>query len=160
LISIFPYDGLLKKAIGKIKYHFVTDLVEEFIGLTLSYWPSFETKKAILIPIPLYWQRENWRGFNQAELLGRKIAKAFGWEVRTDILIRQKHTQPQIELKSEARQQNIRGAFKINTDDKLILNSKLVLFDDVWTTGSTLKEACKTLKKAGVKEVWGLTICR
>jgi len=89
------------------------------------------------------------------------LAEKFGWQVRTDILLRHKHTKPQTDLKGKERKVNIRGAFKINSNCKLsILNSKLILFDDVWTTGSTLRECGKVLKRIGVKEAWGLTLTR
>lgn len=172
LISLFPYAGLIKTAIGKLKYHFMTDLVEDLSALMMRIVEANKDQvkllnylkkddKSILLPVPLYWQRENWRGFNQAELLGEKLAKHFGWQIRTDILIRQKRTQPQMSLKANKRQENIHGVFKVNQNNQAsILNSKLILFDDVWTTGLTLKEAAKTLKKAGFKKVFGLTICR
>ncbi len=173
LISLFPYEGIIKTVLGKLKYKFMTDLTNELVGLIIQTikmnlknrfkllnWLLNE-KKSILVPLPLYWQRENWRGFNQSELLGGQIAKHFGWEIRNDILIRQKFTQPQVGLKSSKRQQNIQGAFKINPNFKVKdFKSNILLFDDVWTTGSTLKEAGKILKKGGVKKVWALTICR
>jgi len=114
----------------------------------------------MLVPIPLYWQRENWRGFNQAELLGRKLADYFGWQLRNDVLIRQKATLPQVGLEASQRQKNIQGVFRINYNHQIPKDFSLLLFDDVWTTGSTLKEAGGVLKRAGFKKVWGLTICR
>ena len=121
--------------------------------------PRFE--KPILIPVPLHPRRERWRGFNQSELLGKKLANHFGWQVKTDILSRQRYTQPQMSLKGQERKTNIIKAFKVNSPlSDLIFSSPLIVFDDVWTTGSTLKEAGKALKMAGFKNVWGLTICR
>jgi ComF family protein len=173
LVSIFPYEDMMKIALSKLKYKFITDLAKELVDsiiriIELNLTDQFKSlkwlfmdHKSILVPIPLYWQRENWRGFNQSELLGKKIAKHFGWEMRTDVLIRQKSTQPQVGLKSDKRQENISGAFCLNSNWKLeIRNWKFIIFDDVWTTGSTLKEAARVLKIAGAKEVWGLTICR
>lgn len=172
LVSLFPYEGSIKTAIGKLKYHFMTDLIEDLSDLMIRIIKANKDKfkllnyleknsESILLPIPLYWQRENWRGFNQSELLGGKLAKHFNWQMRTDILTRQKQTQPQMSLKANRRQENIHGVFKVNKNDKdSILNSNIVLFDDVWTTGWTLKEAAKTLKKSGFKKVFGLTVCR
>jgi len=171
VISLFPYEGMIKKAIIKLKYHFVTDLVEELSALIiktikqekeLTWFKNLsKRKKVILIPLPLHYRRLNWRGFNQSELLGRKIAEAFDWQVRNDLLIRQKATQPQVGLKGNKRYQNIKGAFKINSNSKIRESkSEILLFDDVWTTGSTMKEAQRVLKKAGFKRVYGLTICR
>jgi len=171
VISLFSYEGVIKKAIIKLKYHFVTDLVEELSALiikAISQEKEFlwlknlrRRKKVILIPLPLHYRRFNWRGFNQSELLGRKIAEGFGWQLRSDFLIRQKDTQPQVGLTGDKRYENVKGAFRINSDSKMINPEyRILLFDDVWTTGSTLKEATKVLKRAGFKKVYGLTICR
>jgi ComF family protein len=170
LISFFPYKGLMRTAIGKLKYKFITDLADDLLFLirhvvrTKNHFKYlkrfFPKKKTILIPIPLYWQRENWRGFNQSKLLGEKLAKYFHWQLRDDILIRQKATQAQVELRARQRQKNIQRAFKIKPNIQISQDSRILLFDDVWTTGSTLKEAAKVLKKAGFKKVYGLTICR
>jgi len=172
LTSIFPYEGIIKTAISKLKYKFITDLAKELVGsmvrtIELDLLVQFKSlkwffmdHKSILIPIPLYWRRENWRGFNQSELLGKRLADHFHWQLRTDILIRQKHAQPQVKLKGDERQQNIHGAFKISPNIQIFQYPNIVIFDDVWTTGSTLNEAAETLKKAGAKRVWGLTICR
>ena len=161
LISCFFYEGMIKKAIVKLKYHFLTDLAEELVELMILFgpWPRF--KKPILVPIPLHPRRERWRGFNQSELLGKKLANHFGWQTRTDLLSRQRYTPPQMSLKGQERKTNIIKAFKINSHlPDSIFKSQLIVFDDVWTTGSTLKEAGKALKMAGFKNVWGLTVCR
>lgn len=159
LMTIFGYQGMIKEAIGKLKYKFVTDLANELIGLIprqRDYFQSF-----LLVPLPLHSRRQRWRGFNQAELLGEKLAKKFNWQMETNLLVRHRHAQPQMKLKGKERKQNIRGAFKINPDFKRSkIKSKFILFDDVWTTGSTLKEAGKVLKRAGAKEVWGLALAR
>lgn len=166
LTSIFLYQGIIKKAIGKLKYRFVTDLAEELINLTCQYFDNYKSyfinhKSYILIPVPLHSRRLRWRGFNQAELLGKMLAKEFNWQILTDILTRHKYAKPQIKLRGKERKENIRGVFQINPNCKLlIVNSKFVLFDDVWTTGSTLRECGKVLKMAGAKEVWGLTLAR
>ncbi len=154
LTSIFAYEGIVKEAIGQLKYKFITDLAEELIGLTpkLPYFKSFT-----LVPIPLHPRRQRWRGFNQAELLGKILARKLGSGIRNDVLIRYKYTKPQVDLKGKERKKNIRNAFKITPKAKL---KKVILFDDVWTTGSTLRECGLVLKKAGVKEVWGLTLAR
>ncbi|MCX6724568.1 MAG: ComF family protein [Candidatus Shapirobacteria bacterium] len=178
LVSLFPYEGIIKNAISKLKYHFVTDLAEELFVLMIRTCLAGrqvtrveenrfkllshlrQDSKVILLPIPLHWRRENWRGFNQSELLGKKLADHFGWQLRNDVLIRQKHTQPQVKLRGDKRQQNIQGAFKISPNIQISQYPNIVIFDDVWTTGSTLNEAGKALKMAGFKSVWGLTICR
>jgi competence protein ComFC len=169
LIVFFPYQGILKKAIGKLKYYFITSLIEELSELILKValrqlnsQSSFLKNKVILLPVPLYKKRQNWRGFNQAELLAKNLSRNFNWEVRTDFLIRSKSTPPQVGLKGKERETNLKEVFVFNHKIKMadFLKVKIILFDDVWTTGSTLKEAARVLKKAGFKKVFGLTICR
>ena len=171
VISFFPYKGLPKKAIIKLKYGFVTDLADELVGLMLKVidqkkefsWLKKigQKRKVILVPLPLHPRRWRWRGFNQSELLGKKLAKALGWKLEIKLLVRQKNTLPQVSLKSEARRQNIKNSFVITQKITPFLKRTLIiLFDDVWTTGSTLKEAEEVLKKAGFQKVLRLTICR
>lgn len=171
LTSIFVYEGIIKEAIGKLKYKFITDLAEELIGLSTKYLPPGFHSEGIprreqpqalstLIPVPLHPRRQRWRGFNQAELLGRILAEKFNWQVQSKILVRHRYTKPQVDLKGKERRKNIRGAFKIVPKAKVKNLEKVFLFDDVWTTGSTLRECSQVLKRAGAKEVWGLTIAR
>jgi ComF family protein len=116
----------------------------------------------VLVPIPLHPRRLRWRGFNQAELLGELIAKNLGIKFIPDLLIRVKNTEPQVKLDKDQRQINIRHAFILNKNSQFdnLKICNFVLFDDVWTTGATLKEAGKVLKRNGTKKVWGLTIAR
>jgi ComF family protein len=150
----------------------VTDLAEELIGLADFSDLIVLTKPCnssliirnsfMLIPVPLHPRRKRQRGFNQAEILGEMIADKFKWQCRADILKRTKHTKPQVELTGEERQKNIKGAFEINQEisSELRLAPQVILFDDVWTTGSTLKECGRVLKKSGARQVWGITLAR
>jgi len=168
LTSIFAYKGVVTKAIKKLKYKFVKDLAEELVELFLSFcgeeklFSDFcRLPNVTLVPIPLHPQRLRWRGFNQAELLGELIAKNLGIKFVPDLLLRVKNTKPQVELDKDQRQVNIHGAFKKNPNSQFaIRNSLILIFDDVWTTGATLKEAGKVLKRNGAKKAWGLTIAR
>ena len=168
LTSIFVYKGVVKRAIAKLKYKFVTDLAETILELFLSFCGEDKAftklvrqKNIILVPVPLHWQRKNWRGFNQAELLGQMIARKLGINFLPDLLIRVRNTKEQTKLKKEKRLKNIHGAFKINHCPSVINHQpSIILFDDVWTTGATIKECAKVLKKRGFKKVWGLTLAR
>ncbi|TSC53108.1 MAG: putative amidophosphoribosyltransferase [Microgenomates group bacterium LiPW_16] len=100
----------------------------------------------VLTPVPLHWWRLRWRGFNQAEILGKMIAEKLEIKFVPDLLTRKKPTRPQVELEGKARRENIA--------------SNILLFDDVWTTGVTLRACGNVLKRAGVKSVWGLTLAK
>lgn len=166
LTTVFAYGGLIEKAIKKIKYHFVSDLSSELVELFLSFigedktFAEFCREKPILIPIPLHAARLRWRGFNQSELLGRLIAENLGLDFAPDLLARVKNTQPQVELDKEKRGQNIKGAFSLAPSILVSQSPSILLFDDVWTSGATLREAAKVLKRAGTTKVWGLTLAR
>ena len=163
LFSVWEYTSVPRKLIIQLKYKFVEEAACDLargVSLELSkscpYWLK---GKNTLVPIPLYWRRENWRGFNQAKNVGELIAQQMGWEFK-DLLVRTKNTKHQVGLKGEERKTNVGGIFQIEKWIVLNLNKKIVLFDDVWTTGSTLKEATKTLKAEGFAQVYCLTLAR
>jgi ComF family protein len=161
LTSIFAFDGVIKEAIGKLKYRLITDLIEELVNLSVDHLPNRLTRSLILVTVPLHSRRQRQRGFNQAELLAQPLGKQFNWQIETNYLIRTKATQPQIKLKGKQRKTNVQKAFKLKPQARAkVRNKKLVLFDDVWTTGSTLRQAGQVLKRAKAKEVWGLTLAR
>ena len=169
--AIFRYQSLVEKVIQQFKYQYQTDLGRTILEMVLSFvgedkaFVCFASQpKVFLVPVPLHWLRKNWRGFNQAEILGAMIASKLDIGFVADLLVRQKYTQPQSRLKKKKRLKNIRGAFKIN-HKSLISNhppagGSVILFDDVWTTGATLKECAKVLKRNGFKKVWALTLAR
>jgi ComF family protein len=113
----------------------------------------------VLVPIPLHWWRERQRWFNQSELLAREIGTQLSLAVQTDILIRSKKTAPQAGKKRAERMRSMQGVFTLQTLKKhQKLPHSIILLDDVWTTGATMREAARTLKRAGVTQVWGLTL--
>jgi ComF family protein len=165
LTSVWDYDGVIKKAILALKYKYSTEagreLAETFIRSLKASNSSFLTpNSSFLIPIPIHWHRENVRGFNQSVEIGKIVANEMGWKFIPDLLVKEKSTASQAALSVEDRKQNLRGVFSFNPNYVLNSNSSILLFDDVFTTGSTLKEAAKVLKHAGVKKVWGLTLAR
>lgn len=118
----------------------------------------------VIIPVPLHKRRLRWRGFNQAELLTKsvseKISPGFDIPVFSDLLIRKKYTQPQMNIKGyAARQKNMRDVFGV-VDKKIIKDRRVWLVDDVCTTGATLFACAEALKRAGAKEVWSIVIAR
>lgn len=166
LTTIFEYSGIVEKIIKEIKFEFIYDQFKELMELAVSclgedvgFSNNFDSKM-ILIPIPLHTKRLRWRGFNQSELLGKCLAKKLGIKIAPRLLQRIKNTQTQSLLKKEDRQTNIKNAFIVNPNfpKKFLYNSKLIIFDDIWTTGATMRECAKVLKQNGVKFVWGVTL--
>lgn len=162
LTAIWEYEGVIRKAILSLKYKYATLVGQELTDLFLHHLLKgcllFNAK--ILVPIPLYWYRENTRGFNQSIEIGKFISAQMGWKFAPDLLIKKKPTASQVELKGDERHQNLKGVFTVNSNYVLSTAYSVLIFDDVFTTGSTLREAAKVLKRAGVTKVWGLTIAR
>src|SRR3972149_2452937 len=164
-ISLWKYQGVVRKAVLGLKYKFALEIAGELAAHTtnaIKNYTGFMPQEVVLVPIPLYWLRGNWRGFNQVEAVGKGIASSLGWKFASDLLIRKKSAKPQAELKGEQRKQNVRGIFAVNPKYQplAISHQSFILFDDVWTTGSTLKEAAKVLKRAGINNLWALTLAR
>lgn len=118
--------------------------------------PTPPERPALIVPVPLHRQRLRRRGYNQALELARPLARALDMPCRHDALHRERDTAAQTELDRSARRRNVRGAFHLRTD--IELPSHVILLDDVMTTGATLAECTRVLKRAGVKrvDVWAL----
>lgn len=167
LWSLGVYQDPLRKAIKQLKYGRVGNLAEDLVDILVEYWTKYQPfvldqiKKDkgqgwVVIPVPLHWWRGNNRGFNQSVLIGQILSKKLGLAY-CDALKRIRHTKPQFKLKSYDRHQNIRNAFAL--DSRLsALDTNVLLVDDVWTTGSTLRECGYVLKRAGARKVWALTL--
>lgn len=158
------YAGVVRKATIRLKYRFSYDVASELVNNYISKAKEYDLpfpKKAIIVPVPLHLAREKWRGFNQSEILGRGISKKLGYKFIPDLLLRRKKSVPQAQLKGEERKKNIRGAFAFNEFYKdFDKTTEIFVFDDVATTGSTLKEAVKVLKRKNFKRVSIMTIPR
>lgn len=115
-------------------------------------------KKPMLVPIPLHPSKLKKRGYNQSDLLAQGLGQKFDL-LCCDVLMRQYNTQSQYGLKREERIKNIKGAFLLQLGFGQTIHGKCIfLIDDVLTTGTTLSEAGRVLKKAGAKEVYGVTL--
>jgi ComF family protein len=110
----------------------------------------------LIVPVPLHRARLRRRGYNQALELARPLARALGVPCRFDLLSRERDTSAQTELDRAARRRNVRGAFRLRAG--IALPAHVALLDDVMTTGATLAECARILKRAGVKrvDVWAL----
>jgi ComF family protein len=112
-----------------------------------------------IVPVPLHRKRLRERGFNQAQLLGRVLAKQWRINLSVHNLRRVRWTEPQIGLCAADRERNVRGAFQV-ADPARFEGRRLLLVDDVYTTGSTVEECARTLKRAGAEEVMVITVAR
>jgi ComF family protein len=113
----------------------------------------------LLVPVPLHWTRLFHRRYNQAALLAQAIRSAGGPDVAVDWLVRRRPTPAQGRLGPAARERNVRGAFAIK-DGRSFASKRVVIIDDVMTTGATVEECARVLKRAGASSVGVLTLAR
>ena len=168
LVSIWNYEGVTKKLVNNIKYKRVFHAIPEFtkrgievmvkdtprFQLFLSFFFSKETK---IVYVPIYRKKERLRGFNQAALIAKILGEIIDKEI-SPLLVKTKNTLAQANLDKEERMENVRDVFNSSAIDADSYN--IIIVDDVWTTGATMRECCKVLKKAGAKKVWGFTLAR
>lgn len=170
--SAIPYNKTAKKLIYNFKYKpylsslnkFLGDLLYEALAQNESFNRVLGSSSSwVLVPIPLYPSKLRSRGYNQAEILAKEVGKKFNFDVG-NLLFRVKETKTQYGLKLPQRKKNIKGAFAINssfiTNHSSLKNLSVFLVDDIVTTGSTLLEAAKVLKREGAGKVIGITLAR
>lgn len=149
----------VRELVHALKYRRVRDIGAVLATLLFeycSYYSLVFPKDAVLVPLPLHKKRERTRGFNQAELIARHFGRRIGLGVNTDILRKMKPTVPQVELLSHERKENVKDAFSVFYPEK-IREKTVILIDDVKTTGATIEEAARMLKKAGARRIWAVT---
>ncbi len=158
-ISAFIYNDAMQRSIFRFKYgnrkeyaHFFVQSMARIGGREIK-----ALRPEALIPVPLHKKRLFERGFNQAELLAKGLSKELGIPVITGLLERRKNTAPQKMLSREARRKNLKKAFQLSSCDVKL--KRVIVIDDIYTTGSTLDEIAFLLKGAGVQEVYGFTLC-
>jgi ComF family protein len=152
------YRGGIAGAIQRFKYHGDITLASE-LGLFLNQVDLSELLFDTIIPVPLHPKRLRKRGFNQAVLLGKILSRKTGRPMPLKALRRIRNTVPQVELHHSERQKNVRGAFAVR-DPAVIADRNVLLVDDVFTTGATVNECARVLKKSGAGAVYVLTLAR
>jgi len=151
-------NKLLQRLIHSYKYRYVKDLSQIFFRLLKKFFNHYQLDNNFLITsLPLHLKRLRLRCFNQAEELANHLADFYHIDYDPDLLKRIKNTKPQARLDKEQRSKNIKNAFALQRG---CYGRKVIIVDDVFTTGSTLNECARILKKAGAKEVWGLVIAK
>ena len=158
--SAFVYDDFSKKLILDFKFHDRTDLASLLAKmLYVAGEDIFRSGVDIIIPVPLHYTRLIWRKYNQSSLLATELSKLTGISSNNFILRKARRTKPQVECNGAARLSNLRGAFVVK-NPSLIQGKRILLIDDVLTTGATLRECALALKRAGAKSVDALTVSR
>lgn len=161
--SLWLYDQTMKQSIIGFKYknckeyaEYYADEVARQLGKEIkSIGPD------ILVPVPVHGSRKRQRGYNQAELLAVEIGRRLHIEVKPDLLIRTVKTKPQKELSNVERMKNLEKAFAVSEKyvNQLSKFHKLMLVDDIYTTGSTIEACTKVLQRAGASDIYFIALC-
>ena len=154
-------DHPLREVVQKFKYARKVSLGRPLGRLMARGCQEFlrEIDPDVIVPVPLYPKRLRWRGFNQSVLLAREVSRAYGIPMDPFLLQRRRETAAQTRLAEEERRRNVRGAFKLDPD-RPIRGKRVLIVDDVYTSGATVNECSRTLKQGGAKEIYVLTLAR
>lgn len=169
IIASYFKHPVLRETIYHYKYGFIKKLAWPLAKILLNklfLLDTFPFELFTFTAVPLHEKRRRWRGFNQSELLGKKLQKLFSLnhldiEFVPNILIRHRYLKPQMKIHSTLdRKKNITGCFSINQELNFKLPDRIIIIDDLITSGATLEECAKVLKLRGVRKVWGLVLAR
>jgi ComF family protein len=161
LIYIDNYKSKIRSKILSMKFNSKAYIAEYFVDILIrnekitKYLKRFD----MIIPVPMQKNKKMERGYNQTELLGIELEKNLNVPCKVDLLIKIKNNRTQSLLKSKERLENVKNVFKIiNTEE--IKGKNIIIIDDIFTTGATIKECSKLLKLSGAKKICALVIAK
>lgn len=157
--SVFLYERGIRQAVNRLKFYNHREYVPFFSACLyakgrpyLSGW-----KIRCIIPVPMHPKKRAERGFDQAQLLADGLSQLSGIPVLSDVLLRTRYTKSSRKLGREHRLANLRGAFRVR--EGAVIPEPVLLIDDIYTTGTTMDNAARALRKAGVRQIFFLTLC-
>lgn len=160
------YRGPMRLIVRGLKYSYLT-VISDLIEQLILYYIERETMylpAAVLMPAPVHRQVLRKRGYNQAEVIAEELARVWGLPILRDVVVKTRANVSQTRLNRQQRKLNVKGVFDWGIDleeaGKLLAGQKVIVVDDVVTTGATMSEMAGLLKKSGVSEVWGFALCR
>lgn len=161
LFSALKYENIVREKIIKYKFNEKSYLYKTFVKIIIKNKKIYSFLKLydIIISVPMHKLKKSVRGYNQSELIAKEISKQIEIKFEKNILVKQINTEVQSTLTKTQRMKNVKGAFSI-TDFTKVRGKKIILVDDIYTTGSTVNECGKILKQAGAKEICVVTIAK
>ena len=158
-VSLYEYSDGIKQSIYRFKYHNKQEYADIYAkeiaqrcGIVINAW-----NPDVMIPVPIHASKLKKRGYNQAELIANSLSEIMGIPVDNDCIVRVKKTIPMKELNNIERIKNLQNAFQINHNG--IRYSKVLIVDDIYTTGATIDACAKCLKECGVDKVYAVSLC-
>lgn len=160
-IYLFKYLGIIRRKIIEYKFNDKPYLYKMFCKTIIENKKTCEFIKSydIIIPVPIYKKRKKSRGYNQSELISREIAKKLNLQMFNNVLIKISNNEMQSKLNRKQRLKNVKNVYKIINKEK-ITNKDVIIFDDIYTTGSTINECISILKKANVNKIGVLILAK
>ena len=157
--AIFSYQKGMKLSMYRFKYSKRLEYASFYARCSKERMQSWIVYHNIdvIVPIPMYKHKQRKRGYNQAEIFAKTLGEYLELPVATNLVRRIKNTVPQKELNDRQRKDNLKGAFQLQSN--IVKYKKILLVDDIYTTGSTMDEVAKCFFEAGVEEVYFVTVC-
>ncbi len=161
MMHILKYEGIIRKLILDYKFNDKSYLYKTFCEFIIKGKKSFDFIKSydIIIPVPIHKKRLGKRGYNQSELISKELAKSLKIKCYTDVLVKIKNNNMQSTLNKKEREENTKNAYKLKNKEK-IYNKKVLIFDDIYTTGATITSCIKELDKAKLNKIGVLTLAK
>jgi ComF family protein len=159
VLAFYPFEGVIRAAVLAFKYRRCTRLARFLAPALVAALQARPLSVDLVVPVPLSRARQSQRGFNQSELLARPLAAELGWPLDGTALVRQRDTLQQTRLSARERRRNVEGAFVV-PEAAAVAGKRVLLVDDVCTTGATLGACANALRQAGAAAVWGVVVAR
>lgn len=158
---MLKYEGIIRDKLIEYKFNDKPHLYRMFYEILIKDKNACDFFKGydIIIPVPIHKKRKSLRGYNQSELIAKKLSDRFKMPMYIDVLKKQINTIPQSSLGKKARKSNAQNVYKVDNMQK-IKNKNVVILDDIYTTGATANECIKVLKDAGAYRVGIITIAK
>ena len=157
----FYFDGFIRDAIYQFKFNQKLNQGKLLAQLLLNHIKEKQLDiPELIIPVPLYKKRLQQRGYNQTLEIARIISKKLGSEIPCNEIYRNRDTGVQMELPAKQRHKNVKGAFSVKENSTILKNKHVCIVDDVMTTGNTVNEVARCLRKAGVERIGVWCIAR
>ncbi len=157
--ALYQYTSDMKESMYRFKYGNRRCYAKTFANHSIHYYGDWikDNKIEAIIPVPMYKEKERRRGYNQASVFAKELGKVTGLPVETEIIRRNKDTVAMKQLNALKRKKNLLKAFSLQNN--VVQFRKVLIVDDIYTTGTTMDEVAKVLKEGGVDEIFGLSVC-
>ena len=156
VVVLGVYEGALRKAIHALKYQGIWRLADPLGELLSERIVGAIGDVDWVCAVPLHEKRQTERGYNQSALVAEAMAARCGWNYGDALLVRIRETQSQVNLGAQERRENVAGAFR--AADHLVTGQRILIVDDVLTTGATIGACAQALRRAGAQQVWGAVL--